>query len=676
LTKEKIPLVTLVPRLRLGTPLGRLCLLYAEGKKGKQKGAKGAEMNLTFEMFDDISLYDSLHLAMFSGKGGVGKTTLACGFARRWARLFPDEQILLISTDPAHSVGDVLQIDVGNSASPLADLPNLSVRALDAKELLLEFKAKYGKFLELLVERGSFVEGEDLTPVWDLDWPGLDEIMGLLEIQRLLTEKVVDRVVVDMAPSGHTLNLLGIKDFLDIVLNSLELFQEKHRAIAKSFRGKYKADEVDEFLVKIKSELAEGRRLLQNEGFTACSVVAIAEPMSLLETERFLESLQALEIPCGGLLINLVLPDAGADLDRYSEQQELLDKFLKIPGSQPVFIVPQQDAEPLGGAALDRIITQVQKIDKVALAPPPLIQWPVKVTPSFSDFIDEGRQLILIGGKGGVGKTTVAAALGWALANRYPEKKIRMVSIDPAHSLGDAFGIKLGHEPCQIAENLSGQEIDAEIVLEQFRNDYLWELAEMISGESGEAGGIKIAYTPEAWRQIVAQALPGIDEMLSLIAVMDLLDSKQQDLILLDTAPTGHLLRFLEMPSALADWLAWIFKLWVKYQNVLGRVDLMSRMRKLRQQVVAAQKKLKDPRHTEFIGVIQAHAAIIAEQVRLGESLKKMGVPQRYVVHNRYIPDVEIDAGVFAGEEIIRLPVLPRSVEPLARIKGAADLLF
>ena len=625
---------------------------------------------------ESLMLYDSLHLTMFSGKGGVGKTTLACGFARRWARLFPHEQILLISTDPAHSLGDVLQIKVEDSASPLPDLPNLSVRALDAKELLMEFKAKYGKFLELLVERGSFVEGEDLTPVWDLDWPGLDEIMGLLEIQRLLNEKVGDRIVVDMAPSGHTLNLLGIKDFLDVVLNSLELFQEKHRAIAKTFRGRYTPDEVDNFLVKMKSELAEGRRLLQDESFTACLVVAIAEPMSLLETERFIASLQKLEIACGGLFINRIVTDRDSDLDRYSEQQQLLDKFLKISTNQPVAIIPQQPSEPIGGAALDEIITQIQPIKTVALVPSPPIQWPEKVLPSFSDFIAEGRQLIIIGGKGGVGKTTVAAAIGWGLANRYPDKNIRMVSIDPAHSLGDAFGTKLGHEPTQITANLSGQEVDAEIVLEQFRNDYLWELAEMISGEGSEAGAVKIAYTPAAWRQIVAQALPGIDEMLSLIAVMDLLDSKQQDLIILDTAPTGHLLRFLEMPSALADWLAWIFKLWMKYQAVLGRVDLMGRLRTLRQQVVKAQKKLKDPSHTEFIGVMQAEAAIVAEQVRLMESLQKMGVPQRYVVHNRYRMGEEIDPNLFAEKHMIRLPILPRSVAAIDRIKGAANLCF
>jgi arsenite-transporting ATPase len=84
---------------------------------------------------------------MFSGKGGVGKTTTSCTFARYWAKQFPEETILLLSTDPAHSLGDVLLTEVKDYASPLTDLPNLSVQALDAEKLLLEFKAKYSKFL-------------------------------------------------------------------------------------------------------------------------------------------------------------------------------------------------------------------------------------------------------------------------------------------------------------------------------------------------------------------------------------------------------------------------------------------------------------------------------------------------------------------------------------------------
>ncbi|HEY9907018.1 MAG TPA: ArsA-related P-loop ATPase, partial [Thermosynechococcaceae cyanobacterium] len=228
-----------------------------------------------------MNQFDSLHLAMFSGKGGVGKTTLACGFARRWAQQFPHESILLLSTDPAHSLGDVLQMTVTDAPQTAADLPNLKVRSLDAETLLQAFKSDYGNVLELLVERGSFVENEDLTPVWDLSWPGLDELMGILEIQRLLREHEADRVVVDMAPSGHTLNLFGLMDFLDEFMSALELFQEKHRVISQSFTGRYTADHADAFLQDMKADLVGGRQLLQNQNTTACLVVAIAEPMSL-----------------------------------------------------------------------------------------------------------------------------------------------------------------------------------------------------------------------------------------------------------------------------------------------------------------------------------------------------------------------------------------------------------
>lgn len=629
--------------------------------------------------------YDSLQLAMFSGKGGVGKTTLSCGFARRWAQQFPNEQILLLSTDPAHSLGDVLQLSIGNLSQPLVDLPNLSIRALDAQTLLEEFKTRYGKVLELLVERGSFVQGKDLAPVWDLGWPGLDELMGILEIQRLLREQVADRVVVDMAPSGHTLNLFALMDFLDGFLEALELFQEKHRVISQTFTGRYTADEADKFLVEMQADLADGRQLLQDQTSTACLVVAIAEPMSWLETKRFLAALQTLKIPFGGLFVNQTL-STQTDSGNYHEQQQQLEKFLALvddqtePGNrQPIFTVPQQDQEPLGAAALDDLISQVQDAQQgSSLSALPAVQWPQKVLPSFSDFVAEGRRLILVGGKGGVGKTTVAAAIAWGMAQHHPDQRIRVISIDPAHSLGDALGQQLGHQSIQITNNLSAQEIDAAQVLEQFREDYLWELADMMSGDAETEGesGLKIAYGPEAWRRIVAQALPGIDEMLSLVAVIDLLDQKEQDLIVLDTAPTGHLLRFLEMPTALGDWLAWIFKLWIKYQDVLGRTDFMGRLRNLRQRVVQAQKKLQDPQHTEFIGVVQAQVAIMAEAQRLSNSLETIGMAQRYVVLNRYQPEREINSSLFPEQTIIHLPGLPRSIEPLAQIQGAANLLF
>jgi arsenite-transporting ATPase len=365
-------------------------------------------------------------------------------------------------------------------------------------------------------------------------------------------------------------------------------------------------------------------------------------------------------------------------LDRLAEQQQLLSKFIALADQKPIFAVPQQAQEPAGTIALDQLFTQIQpaKVESVVITAPP-IQMPDKIPPGFGDFIAAGRQLILVGGKGGVGKTTVAAAIAWGMAERYSDRKIRVISIDPAHSLGDAFGQTLGHEPIALTSNLSAQEVDAELVLDQFRQDYLWELAEMMSGETSDGETtLKLAYGPEAWRKIVAQALPGIDEMLSLVTVMELLESKAQDLIVLDTAPTGHLLRFLEMPSAMGDWLAWIFKLWIKYQDVLGRTDLIGRLRTLRQRVMQAQKKLKDPKYTEFIGVIQSQAAITAEAQRLAATLNDMGMAQHYIVQNRFEAGQKLAEGLFSEQTIVHLPGLPRAISPSDRIQMAAKLLF
>lgn len=695
--------------------------------------------------------YDLLRLAMFSGKGGVGKTTLACAFARHWAQRFPQERILLVSTDPAHSLGDVLQATVDDIPRVVTELPNLQGQALNAEALLQTFRQNHGEVLQCLVERGSFVQGDDLTPVWDLAWPGLDELMGVLELQRILRDGDADRVVVDMAPSGHTLNLFRLMDFLDGFLNALTLFQEKHRAISQSFTGRYTADEADEFLTMMRTDLTSGRQLLQDPTQTACLIVAIPEPMSYLETRRFLESLHQLNIPVGGLFVNRFLlgeqihyehnqvlknnqnsvktkdcfltrslndihsesinQNNSNQHDINQEQNELLSKFIDLVGTTTLTIVPLQRAEPVGTLALDQLFaqlstqlppqlsTQAQLItdhDQNDRVEAKSVSFPEKIPPGFSDFIVEGRRLILVGGKGGVGKTTVAAAIGLGMAERHPESTIRVISIDPAHSLGDAFGVLLNHEPTVLRSNLSGQEIDANRVLDQFRQDYLRELADMMSGDVNH-DSLQIAYAPEAWRQIVAQALPGIDEMLSLITVMELLERGEQDLIILDMAPTGHLLRFLEMPTALANWLAWIFKLWIKYQDVVGRTELMGRLRSLRQRVVQAQKKLTDPTHTELIGVVQAQSAVIAEAERLTQELAKLGMYQRYVVHNRYQSKLdspsdtvyrpsdtvcsdtgydELLQSTFPAHTLVRLPNLPRAIAPSDLIAGAAHLLF
>ncbi|MGF1457508.1 MAG: ArsA family ATPase [Leptolyngbyaceae cyanobacterium] len=614
-----------------------------------------------------MGLLELPQLTLVSGKGGVGKTTLACAIALTTAEDHPTESVLLLSTDPAHSLGDVLLLPVDDDARAHPHRPNLQVRALDAERLLTAFRRDYGKVLETLVERGSFVEDSDLTPVWDMDWPGLNELMGLLEIQRMLRAGEADCIIVDMAPSGHTLNLLGLMDFLETLLSSLQLFQEKHRYMVQSLSGSYQPDTADEFLTTMTADLAAGRSQLQAPERTACWVVAIPEPLSLRETERFVAALHDLQIPLGGVVVNRLTGNAS--------QQTQLRKFEQIQPDIPVLGLPLQTVEPVGHEALKQLLAAVAVTTTwQAEAPDTVWHWPEPVGRGLPDFINEGRRLIILGGKGGVGKTTVAAAIAWGMAHKHPQAAVRVMSIDPAHSLGDVLEMPLGHRATAVNENLTAQEVDADTVLQQFRDDYLWELAAMMSGDTGD-DQLQIAYGPEAWRQIVAQALPGIDEMLSLITVMELLERDQEQLIVLDTAPTGHLLRFLEMPTALGDWLAWIFKLWMKYQDVVGHTELMSRLRGLRKQVMNAQKRLTDATHTDFIGVVQDQTAITAETARLCQTLQEMSVAQRYIIHNRYT-GTDLPETVFPQQMIVRLPTLPDSAPPRAQVEGAAALLF
>lgn len=609
-------------------------------------------------------LLASQRLLLFSGKGGVGKTTLTCALARQLAQVDPQRRLLLMSTDPAHSLGDVLQISVTDVAQPLPDRPNLQVRALQAEILLQSFRQTYGPALELIAERGSWFGREDLLPIWDLAWPGVDELMAILEVNRLLAGEEVDTVILDTAPTGHTLRLLELPDFLDNLLAVFATFQAKHREIAQALTGTYRPDEADAFLAQLQRELEGGKARLTNPESTSAWLVMIPEQLSVAETRRFCQQLQNRRVPIGGLLVNQVLlarennsqPSLPAALPSplYSARQQEQRRVLKalqeeLPGYS-IWVCPYQLQEPVGLAALDELVQQLRPLPEVLLELEGIPEQKAesqekrkslfstlfpsfKGIPSLPDFLTQGIRLVLVGGKGGVGKTTVAGALAWNLAKRHPDKQLLLVSIDPAHSLGDLFQTKLGQDPIPLLPNLLGQEVDAAAVLEQFRQDYLEEVAAILAGEG--TAGVEVQYDPQAWRQLLQMPPPGLDEVMALLSVLRQETSGQFDLVVLDTAPTGHLLRFLQMPQALEGWVSLALKLWLKYRDVVGRPEWAQRMRELLAQVRQLRQQLQDPQFVTFIPVFNPEQAVLAETERLLAELDALGIPHPYAVLNR-----------------------------------------
>jgi arsenite-transporting ATPase len=609
-------------------------------------------------------LLASQRLLLFSGKGGVGKTTLTCALARQLAQVDPQRRLLLMSTDPAHSLGDVLQISVTDVAQPLPDRPNLQVRALQAEILLQSFRQTYGPALELIAERGSWFGREDLLPIWDLAWPGVDELMAILEVNRLLAGEEVDTVILDTAPTGHTLRLLELPDFLDNLLAVFATFQAKHREIAQALTGTYRPDEADAFLAQLQRELEGGKARLTNPESTSAWLVMIPEQLSVAETRRFCQQLQSRRVPIGGLLVNQVLflgentsqsslPTAlpsSLYLARQQEQGRVLKALQEELPGYSIWVCPYQLQEPVGLAALDELVQQLRPLPEVLLELEGIPEQKAesqekrkslfstlfpsfKGIPSLPDFLAQGIRLVLVGGKGGVGKTTVAGALAWNLAKRHPDKQLLLVSIDPAHSLGDLFQTKLGQDPIPLLPNLLGQEIDAAVVLEQFRQDYLEEVAAILAGEG--TAGVEVQYDPQAWRQLLQMPPPGLDEVMALLSVLRQETSGQFDLVVLDTAPTGHLLRFLQMPQALEGWVSLALKLWLKYRDVVGRSEWAQRMRELLAQVRQLRQQLQDPQFVTFIPVFNPEQAVLAETERLLAELDALGIPHPYAVLNR-----------------------------------------
>ena len=147
-----------------------------------------------------------LRLLFFGGKGGVGKTTCAAAAALRYASRSPQCSFLLVSTDPNHSLADSL----GDFHPP----HNLTVLEFSAQHSVDSFKEKHrGTFAEIAA-RGTFLDEEDIHRLLDLSLPGLDELMALLSIAGWAESQAYDLIVVDTAPTGHTLRLLTTPDLI------------------------------------------------------------------------------------------------------------------------------------------------------------------------------------------------------------------------------------------------------------------------------------------------------------------------------------------------------------------------------------------------------------------------------------------------------------------------------
>jgi arsenite-transporting ATPase len=248
-------------------------------------------------------------LVLFGGKGGVGKTTCAAALAIDAAAARPRARVLLLSTDPAHSLADVLGAAVTDAPAPVPDgPPNLEVRELDPRHTLARIRARYAEAVDRTFDRvrggGAFDAAHDrsiMRTLIDLAPPGLDELAAVLEITDALGADPPrwDLVVMDTAPTGHALRLLEMPALIQEWARAL-------MAILLKYEGVARIGEFAEILLRLSQGIGRLRELLARPGDAAFVVVTRAAALPRLETARLLTRLARLRIHVPALVVNAV----------------------------------------------------------------------------------------------------------------------------------------------------------------------------------------------------------------------------------------------------------------------------------------------------------------------------------------------------------------------------------
>jgi arsenite-transporting ATPase len=588
----------------------------------------------------------------FGGKGGVGKTTCAAAAALRLAESGAGRRVLVVSTDPAHSLGDALRIDL--SAAPLR-IPTrrgeLLAVELDAPGALARWLAEHRNDLETLAERGTWLDRDDVHRLLNLSIPGVDELIGLLELVRLARAEACDEVVVDTAPTGHTLRLLAMPEELVRLAGALDRLQADHRIVAETF-GAWRPDRSDDLLAEIETQAREIGELLRDRERTAFHWVLLPEALAVAETRDGVAALEKAGFNVAELIVNRVTPAESAcelcDARRRAEQAVLEDLEAGFPG-RTIRLVAEEEREPRGRTALRLIRPLPRPVPRASPHPPPRAgegrPHPHKRFPPLL-FGAEGKGdarerglggegLLLFGGKGGVGKTTCAATAALLLAEQRSDHRVLLLSTDPAHSLADVLEVRLGDDERMIPggpANLRARELDAAHSFAEWRARH-WDRVEEWLVEDGHSAD------RDAWRDLFDLAPPGLDELSAVSALLDALfgsaGSPGYDLVVVDTAPTGHTLRLLETPAAMLEWVQALLALMLKYREVAGLGPLANDFVELSRGLRRLGEVLRDPVQTGFVVVTRAGELPRRETERLLAELDRLGLA---------VPAVIVDA--------------------------------
>ena len=630
-----------------------------------------------------------MRFVFFGGKGGVGKTTCAAAAAVRAAS--EGQRVLIVSTDPAHSLGDALDLELSSEPRRVKEVAGGELWAgeLDADKALTRWLKTKEEAIRTIADRGTYLDEEDVDRFMSLSFPGVDELVGLIELLRLARQRDYDQVVVDTAPTGHTLRLLEMPDTLERLGEVLDQMHEKHRFLASSLGGAWRGDFADAVIAEISEEARGLHELLSDHARTAFTWVTLPEELSVREAERGVAEVEERGVLVDVIVVNRVwpVPDRACPLcsPRVDAEQEQKEKIAEAFEGKTILEAPARIAEPREVTELHALARHVHPLDvtsapmaasrrgRVSLEEMATIATGASALSPIADTV----KLALFGGKGGVGKTTIAAAAAIEAALARPRERVLILSTDPAHSLGDAFGLEIGDSLKRIPKgprNLQVRELDAAAAWAQERERYRRGIEDLFA--SIFTGAMDATYDRAVLEDLLDLAPPGIDELMAIVTILEGLVHAEGtagappsvfDLVVVDTAPTGHTLRLLALPEKALEWVHALMAVILKYRSVVGLGEFAEDLVVLAKRLRTLIALLADPVQCAFILVTRAAALPRLETERLARDLRKLKVPVTAIVANAVTNPTCSRCVVAANEERGELEKLERLAQRAAR---------
>lgn len=562
----------------------------------------------------------------YTGKGGVGKTSVACATA---INLTDDgKRVLLVSTDPASNLDDVLQTRVGQSPTPINGVPGLDALNLDPEEAARAYREQVvGSYRGILPDDVIKSIEEQLSGACTVEIASFDLFTRLLSDSS--RTEAYDRIIFDTAPTGHTLRLL---------------------TLPKAWSGFLGANVHGASCIGPLAGLAENRERYQN------TVAALANPVlttlvlvtkpevpALSEALRASRELSELGLRNQQLVVNCVLQTAGNDpvaAAFHKQQEQALEQMPDALKQLPSTELPLLAVSLVGIEGLRYLAAQLQIPDGqfVAVSYDPTAQEMTSgdsphiltgLQPVVDDLAKHKRSVIMVMGKGGVGKSTVASAIALALAEA--GHKVRLSTTDPAAHLN----LVLEGAGSDIGDRFTVSRIDPGAEVAAYRS----EIMKTVGSGLDEDG-----------RALLAEDLasPCTEEIAVFRAFARVVGDLDDGFVVLDTAPTGHTLLLLDSTLSYHK----------EVQRSTGEVP---------EEVRQLLPRLRDPDLTHVMIVTLPQATPVIEASRLQDDLRRAGIePDWWIVNQSWtgIRTTDPVLGKLAGLEA---PWLKQVAETLSR---------